>query len=245
MKNAIVLCSGGLDSVVTSYYVKYRLKYGLLTILFFNYGQRTLKQERKYSKKCAEDLSGKFIEINLPELNKISTSLINSDKKANKISRKQLKNTEKEHSNWYVPLRNGIFLVYALALAESIFIKNRERNDIFIGFKNEGKEAYPDTTSEFIEVMNNLQKITINKDFKIIAPLIKKDKEDIILIGNKLKVNFRDTYSCYSGTKSGKHCGYCLACRLRQEGFYWAEMQDPTPYEIKMKDFLKNKLKSI
>jgi len=241
-KNAIVLCSGGLDSVVTAYYVKYSIKYERLTLLFFNYGQRTLKQERKYAKKCAEDLNGKFIEINLPELNKISTSLINSDKKANKISRKQLKNTENEHLNWYVPCRNLIFLTYALAIAESELIKNKQKYEIFTGFKNEG-----DTTPEFVKQMNKLQKTAIKKNIGIFTPLIKKDKEDIIQLGKKLGLDFKKTYSCYVGVngKTNKHCGYCLACRLRQEGFYWAGLQDPTNYEVKIKDFPENRLKLL
>lgn len=230
-RNAIVLCSGGLDSVVTANYVKKKLDYSNLKILFFNYGQRTLKQEKIYSRKCSSNLKVEFIEIKLDELNKISTSLINSSKKVREIDRKELKDTKKESDKFYVPMRNTIFLVYALALAESILIKHKEASDIFVGFKNEGKEAYPDTTAKFVEEINKLQKITINKNIKIISPLIKMDKEDIIKLGSKLGVNFKDTFSCYSGTKNTNlHCGKCLACMLRKEGFYWSGLKDPTNY---------------
>ena len=82
--------------------------------------------------------------------------------------------------------------------------------------------------------MNKLQNVLKEKS-KIKAPLIKKDKEDIILLGKKLRIDFRDTYSCYSG--SNVHCGYCLACRLRQEGFFWANIPDPTKYKERMSDF--------
>ena len=63
MKNAIVLCSGGLDSVVTAQYIKKKLKYGNLIILFFNYNQRTFKQERKFALICTKELDAKFREI--------------------------------------------------------------------------------------------------------------------------------------------------------------------------------------
>lgn len=228
MKNAIILCSGGLDSVVTAHYVKEKLCYKKIIILFFNYGQRTLKQERKASKKCAFNLGAKFREIKLGELKKISTSMINSDKKAEKVQ--DLKDTSKESEKWYVPCRNSIFLIYALAIAESRFIKNKEIYEIFVGFKNEGKEAYPDTTPEFVKQMNKLQKISTAGKFKIFAPLIKKDKEDIIKLGQKLKIDFKKTYTCYAGAGK-KHCGTCLSCRLRQAGFYWAGIEDPTEYE--------------
>ena len=56
MKNAIILCSGGIDSVTTAYYVRKKLGYKKITILFFNYNQRTMKQERNASKKCAKNI---------------------------------------------------------------------------------------------------------------------------------------------------------------------------------------------
>lgn len=235
MKNAIILCSGGLDSVTTAYYVKKRLKYNNLIILFFNYNQKSLNTEREYSKLCAKVLNAKFIEIALSELDSLSTSLINKKGKVNKISKKDLKDTSKESLKWYVPCRNLVFLSYALALAESLYIKNKKIYDIFVGFKCEGKESYPDTTKEFVDSINELSKISCYKHFKVLAPLIKKDKEDIILLGKRLNINFNNTFSCYASPTL--HCGYCLACRLRQEGFYWANINDPTKYQVRMHDF--------
>src|SRR3989344_8203644 len=174
MKNAIILCSGGLDSVVTAYYVKKKLNYKKLIILFFDYSQRTLKQERKYSKLCAQDLNAEFEEIKLKWLGKISNSLLNKKNKLNKV--KQLKNTKKESDKFYVPFRNGIFLAYAISLAEAIYNKDKSIYEIFVGFKCEGKESYPDTNKLFVDKLNNLSKISTNGKFKINAPLIKKDK---------------------------------------------------------------------
>ena len=233
MKNAIVLCSGGIDSVTTANYVKRRLDYQKIIILFFNYEQKTLKQERIASKKCAKKLNAEFREINLKWLGKISESLINK-KGVSKISRKDLKNTLKESEKFYVPCRNTLFLIYALALAESEFVKNKSQIDIFVGFKNEGEEPFPDATERFTKKINELSRISCTGKFKIIAPLIKRDKEDIIKMGIKLGINYKDTFSCYTN-KTPKHCGACLACKLRQAGFYWANIPDPTNYELKEK----------
>ena len=235
-KNAIVLCSGGIDSVTTAHYVKKKLDYRKIIILFFDYGQRTIKQERNAAKKVAKKLKEEFKEIKLLELAKISTSLINKKKKARKVKRKELKNTVEESQKYYVPCRNTLFLVYALALAESLQIKNKKVYDIFTGFKCEGKEAYPDTTINFVKEINKLKKVSTSVKGKIIAPLIKLDKDEIILHGKKLEVDFKDTYSCYVGDRK-KHCGVCLSCRLRQEAFYWANVKDPTKYKVKMKDY--------
>ena len=233
MKNAIVLCSGGIDSVVTANYVKKNLKYDKITLLFFDYGQRGLVPERKYSKKCSKDLRAEFYDINLDFLSKLSESIINvKSKKFNKISRSDLKNSKVEGNKYYVPYRNSIFLVSAMALAEKLFEDGK--GDIFVGFQSEGVEAYPDTTQEFVNSINDLAKKG-KFNGKIFSPLIKMDKNEIVKIGEKLKVDFRDTFSCY--TSNLVQCGVCLSCRLRQEAFYWANILDPSKYKKKMDDF--------
>ena len=225
MEEAIIICSGGLDSVVTAHYVK-KLGYRKLNVVFFNYGQRSLKAERECAKKCTKNVNAFFKEIKLKELSTISGSLINKGGFVNRLSRMDLKNTGRESQKFYVPFRNGIFLSYAIAFADSLFAKNKSKCDIFVGFKNEGKEFYPDTTKKFVKAINKIAEATESKP-RIIAPLINKDKEDIILLGKKLGVNLGHTHSCYF---SNKACGKCLACMLRKEGFYWANIEDPTFY---------------
>ena len=56
MKSAIILCSGGLDSVVTAFFIKKKLGFKSIKILFFNYGQRNLGAEKLCSKNCAKKL---------------------------------------------------------------------------------------------------------------------------------------------------------------------------------------------
>jgi len=219
MKNAIILCSGGLDSVVTSHFVKKKLGYNKIIILFFDYGQKSLDRERECSKNCALDLGAKFEEVSLKWLGNISNSLINKEGENNKLSEKDLKDTKEESKNWYVPCRNIIFLSHAMALAESL-----GGSDIFVGFKFDAEGGYPDTTKEFVGEMNSLARIGCSKRIRIIAPLIEKDKEEIILLGKELRVDFKKTYSCYIGKE--KPCGVCLACQLRKAGFKWAGRED-------------------
>ncbi len=198
-----------------------------------------IKWERKASKLFCEELDCEFNEIKLGWLGNISGSLINSSEDAKKVSREDLKDTREEGARYYVPFRNGIFLSYAIAFADSLFVGKQEVWNIFVGFKCEGDEAFPDTTLEFVGKVNELMGVSGVRG-RVIAPLIKKDKEDIVLLGSELGVNLKDTYSCYVGVKVSKnHCGSCLACRLRQEGFYWAGVGDDTSYEERMMDFRK------
>ena len=227
-KSAIILCSGGLDSVITANYAKNKLGYDRISILLFNYGQKSLVNERKFSKNCARNIKAEFKEIDIKDLGEMSTSLINKEGSARKMSKKDLKDTKRENEKWYVPCRNLVFLSYALAYAESLYIKDKIKSEIFVGFKCEGKESYPDTTKKFIDKLNDVAKIGCSYPIKIKAPLIKMDKEDIVILGERLGVDFRKTFSCYLG--KNKHCGECLSCQLRKAGFYWSGIADTSSY---------------
>lgn len=106
-----------------------------------------------------------------------------------------------------------------------------QKIDLFVGFKSEGSESYPDTTEEFVTNFDRLIKKSSSGKISLLAPLIKKDKEDIIKLANLLKIETEKTFSCYS-PKSGLHCSKCLACRLRKAGFYWANEKDKTKYFV-------------
>lgn len=231
-KKSIILCSGGIDSVVTANYVKKKLGIQEGVVLFFNYNQPTLKNERRFSKKCALDLKYLFREI---KINLDFLKYRDKSEKEVKIIDLKLKNVKNISSKFYIPSRNLLFLSHAISFGESF--KPNQSIEIFVGFKNEGKDNYLDTTIDFVNLLNKVIKSSCYNQIQIKAPLIKKDKEDIISLGNKLDINFKNTFSCYNSNKINKHCGVCLACRLRQEGFYWANIKDPTEYLKKSKDF--------
>jgi len=237
-KNAIILLSGGIDSATAAYYIKKRIKPKKLIFLFFDYGQRALKEERFCVKKLAKLLKAELKIINLKWLGDISTSLVNIQKKVPKTKERDLKDVkqgQKEILRWWVPCRNSIFILAGLAHAESLFISEKEKYDIYIGLKSEGRVHFKDTTSKFIKKVNTLAKeATHHGKYKILAPLIKYDKDEIVKLGEKLKVPWIYTYSCYIGTsEKGKpiHCGDCLNCKLRQKAFYWANIPDPSIYK--------------
>ena len=189
MKEILILCSGGIDSTTLSYYIKNKFPKEKLTFLFFNYSQPQYKAERYSSNYHSKILKAKFVEINLPALANISKEyqkLIPLQKSNN------LKNTKKESDYWYVPLRNTIFLAHALAYAELIHKKTNKKPIIYIGFKSEGKEPFPDTTKTYLNLINKLSK-TASNNFKIEAPFINKDKEDIIFLAKKLNIELEKT----------------------------------------------------
>jgi len=239
MKNAIIVISGGLDSAVTAYYVKNRLNYNNILFLFFNYSQRTLKEELFCTKELAKKLNAKLKIINIKWLGEISTALLNKEKSLPKVTEKDLSNiqhSKEQIINYWVPCRNSIFLISALAHAESEYISKKERYDIFIGIKQEGEIAMKDTTPKFLNSINNLaEQATHHGNYKIIAPFINKDKDEVVKTGNELNVPFELTYSCYQENSFKNnlptHCGTCENCMLRKKAFYFAAIKDPTIYK--------------
>jgi len=236
--NAIIILSGGLDSSVVAYQVKSQNP-DKIKCIFYDYNQRTKEQEEFAARKIAENIQAKFIKVDIPWLGKISTSMINSKEEVEKTTEEDMENIQKEKEdiiNWWIPCRNSIFINIGLAHAESEFISKKEKYNIFLGIKDEGEVHFKDTTPEFLEVMNKMQEhATDAGDYKISSPIIKKDKVETVELGNKLKVPFEETYSCYKGepSENGKliHCGYCSNCMQRKKAFHFAGIKDPSTYK--------------
>lgn len=233
MKRAILLISGGLDSVVLAHWLKKVKRIKELKFIFIDYRQNSLKEELFCVKKTAKELGAKLLIVENKWIGKMSTSLINKKSEENQI--KKIKEKE-EIISWYVPCRNSLFLLTGLALAESEFISKNKRYDIYIGIKYEGELRFKDTTPGFIDKMNKLVEFSTQKgDFKFVAPFLDKDKEEVIEIANKLKVDLSKTYSCYIGNNFKKnmmiHCGICGGCKSRKKAFKFSGKSDPTAYK--------------
>lgn len=212
-KNAVILLSGGLDSAVTLYYAKNRGN--KLTAIIFDYNQRHRK-EVDFAVRIARLNNLKYYVIKI-QLDWAKSSL--TDKKIKVPLSRNLKSPEIPFT--YVSGRNIIFLSYAASLAESIGAKS-----IFIGAHIEDYSGYPDCRPQFLKSFED----TLNeglkcKDMKIAAPLLNKDKKEIIQLGLRLNVPFQYTWSCYQGGKAP--CLKCDSCRFRIRAFRELGLTDP------------------
>ena len=131
----------------------------------------------------------------------------------------------------YVPARNTIFLSIALGWAEVL-----ESTDIFIGVNAVDYSGYPDCRPEFIQAFEAMANLATRAGVEghslhIHTPLIDLSKADIILKGQDLGLDFRETISCYAADGQGRACGVCDACRLRRKGFEDAGVADQTRYQ--------------
>jgi 7-cyano-7-deazaguanine synthase len=223
MKKAVILLSGGLDSVTLAAIAKQDHElYGLT----FKYGQKH-DIEISFAQKNAKIMN--FKEHHLIELNNqifSSSSLVNKDI-AIPINRKNI-NKNISIPSTYVPARNIIFLSYATAYAENIGAEN-----IFIGVNAVDYSGYPDCREEFIKSFEYAANLGITKKIKIKMPLISLGKNEIIAIGSKLGVDYSFTHSCYNPISQDNKtfaCGVCDSCILRLNGFNKNNLHDPCRY---------------
>lgn len=246
-QNAVVLLSGGLDSVTCLYWAK--ANFANVTAISFDYGQRH-NSELMSAKKNAElaQVSHRVISIDLAQLGGSaltdhSLTVPTGDNTEFKSNADSHKNAEKNGSNkvdthvdnsaipiTYVPARNTIFLSYALAVAEVT-----QSNTIVIGVNAVDYSGYPDCRPEYIEafeIMANLatKAGVMGEKLNIATPLLNLSKAEIIKLGVSLGVDYSQTVSCYQADEQGRACGECDSCYLRQQGFLQAEIDDPTIY---------------
>lgn len=231
-ENAVVLLSGGLDSVTCLYWAKDR--YAKVTAVSFNYGQRH-NSELVAAKNIANQagVDHKIIDIDIAQLGGSSLTdhdMTIPDGDADKFPTHTDNIDNDAIPNTYVPARNTIFLSYALAVAEVT-----EANHIVIGVSSVDYSGYPDCRPEYInafEVMANLATksgVTGHK-LHIQTPLQQLSKAQTIQLGNSLGVDYSQTISCYKADGEGRACGICDSCTLRKRGFSDAGLADPTRY---------------
>jgi 7-cyano-7-deazaguanine synthase len=221
-KKAIVLLSGGLDSITVLALAK---KQGFKCYaLSFDYGQRH-NSELKAATQIAADYQVEDHKIIKLGLGSIGGSALTDEHIA-------VPNTPQEGIPvTYVPARNTIFLSFALGWAEVL-----DLTDIFIGVNAVDYSGYPDCRPEFIKAFQQLANLATKAgvegdSFTIHTPLIALSKAEIIKLGNELGVDYQRTVSCYSADENGYACRICDACRLREAGFLEAGIKDPTQYQ--------------
>ena len=220
-KKAVVILSGGMDSVTTLAIAKnndfdcYNLT--------FNYGQKSISEIRsaKYYSDKFDSIEHKIFKINFNDFTNSALIDKNADIPVNKND---------IIPTTYVPMRNIIFLSIACSWAEKV-----GASDIFIGANAIDYSGYPDCRDIFLEAyekMINLGSKTGSEggQFNIHRPLINMKKTEIISTGKSLGLDYRKTISCYQATSDGKACGVCESCLFRKNAFLELGLEDETIY---------------
>jgi 7-cyano-7-deazaguanine synthase len=220
-RRAIVLLSGGLDSMVSGGLAR---EQGFqLAALTIDYNQRH-RVELEAAARVAAAL-GVDRHVTLPlNLRAFGGSALTDDIDVPKDG------VMPGIPITYVPARNTIFLSLALGFAEATGAR-----DIFLGVNALDYSGYPDCRPEFIAAFQHLADLATRmgvegQGFTIHAPLQHMTKADISAEAARLGLDAGMSWSCYDPTPDNKHCGQCDSCRLRSKGFQEAGLPDPTVY---------------
>ena len=219
-KKAVIMFSGGLDSTAALCWAMDKgYECNAITV---SYGQKHIR-EKKSAQKIAKVLGVKLFDLNLDLPWLKSSSLVDKNKKIpdfeiSEISGKSIPST-------YVPGRNLIFASIGVSLADSI-----GADAVILGPNIVDYSGYPDCRPVFYNALekavNYGTKIgSSGGKIKLLMPLIKMSKADIVRLSIKLKAPIKHTWSCYSGLKYP--CGACDSCKLRAKGFAEASVADP------------------
>lgn len=220
-RKAVVLLSGGLDSMVTAGLARERgFEIHALTI---DYNQRH-RCEIEAAERIAGYL-GAVRHVILPlDLRRFGGSALTDDIAVPKTG------VGSDIPVTYVPARNLVFLSLTLALAEAAGAR-----DLFIGVNALDYSGYPDCRPEFIASFAETARLGTKagvegRPFKVHTPLQHLGKAEIALEAERLGLNSGMSWSCYDPTPEGLACGACDSCRLRRKGFAEAGIEDGAIY---------------
>lgn len=219
---AVVLLSGGLDSMVTAALAK---EQGFAVhALSVDYGQRH-RLELESAQRIAERLGLARHTVIALDLRAFGGSALTDAIEVPKSG------VGDDIPVTYVPARNLVFLALTTACAEAAGAR-----DVFIGVNALDYSGYPDCRPEFIASFAETARLGTKAGvegapFTIHAPLQHMTKADIARECARLGLDPAWSWSCYDPAADGVACGLCDSCRLRKKGFAEAGIVDSTAYK--------------
>lgn len=213
MTKAVVLYSGGLDSVTALYWAIHN-GYIPIALSFMEHGRQ--KTEIEAARKIIKNLEVQYIEVPLEfimqkdELQNIGINLPHS----------------KNLPTVYIPQKNLIFYSIAAHYAEIY-----QAHSLIVGLLSFDFSIFPDNSMDYFKELEKLINIGLSDSshhIKIKFPFKDLDKSQVIQLALDLSVPLELTWSCYEeADKNGNPCGKCKACLERKFGFEQLNKTDP------------------
>lgn len=198
---AVILMSGGLDSLVALDYSLKNRKLNVCLALTFDYGQKSVEKEIEASSKICEYYHIEHKVIKLDWLKEITKTALVSK---NAVPIQNLNTSQSAEAVW-VPNRNALFLNVAACYCDSMGI-----NHIIYGANRDEGNTFPDNTETFRKQLSELFKSSTLIKPEVTAPLINYGKGDIVRIAVENSVPLGLVWSCYES--GSRHCGKCESC---------------------------------
>jgi len=227
---AVALISGGLDSCVAA---TIAAQAHHLCALHADYGQRTEARERRAFEAIAERLGAEHVRVvDLRFLAQIGgSSLLAGGPEVPRggggaagaaAAAGPEPGGPRAIPSTYVPFRNGLLLSLAVAWAEALGAAA-----IYLGAMEQDSSGYPDCRLSFLRAFEKAanQGTRPETRVRIVAPLVRLTKGEVVRRGAELGAPLELTWSCYA--REDVACGTCDSCQIRRRGFAEAGVPDP------------------
>ncbi len=215
--NVVVLCSGGMDSVVALHWA--RREHTVAAAVSFDYGAKHNHREIPCAAAHAAEIGARHEVIRLDFVDRLFASALL--KSGGEIPEGHYEAENMKQT--VVPFRNAIMLSIACGFAESA-----GADGLVIAAHGGDHAIYPDCREDFMRAMGDAMRLGTYAGVRLLRPFIAMTKADIATTGAGMGVDFAGTWSCYKGGEI--HCGKCGTCVERREAFALAGVADPTVY---------------
>ena len=215
-KDAVLILSGGMDSVTMLYDYQERIA----VAISFDYGSNHNAKEIPFAQLHCRRLGIEHLVIRLEFIHRYFDSSLLQGAEAipeGHYAADNMKST-------VVPFRNAIMLSVAVGLAES-----RHLNYVMMANHGGDHTIYPDCRPEFVKAFSDASVAGTYEKVEVWAPYTMLTKVDIAKRGKELGIDYSETWSCYKG--GDVHCGRCGTCMERKEALEQAGIADNTAYE--------------
>ena len=230
----IVLFSGGLDSIASTYMLLEKYKLHIFPV-FINRKQQRVHHELRAAKFYIDDMQKRYGKI-CEELQVISHSIppLQLRYEIGLHSNDQVNENELQVSG----IPGYLFSLTAMAVQWSRYLKIKRNipiHNIFCSFvSSDGLVISYETLTALRSVMLSLCLSEHNPNWQITSLSLEKElgyffgKDELIKWAAKNRIDLSRTWSCYYPFSA--HCGECMGCLSRQEGYKNAKVIDKTKY---------------
>lgn len=223
-KKALVILSGGQDSVTCLYWAKKQFEE--VQAITFAYGQNH-DVEVDLAKEICENLKVEHKVVDISFLPTLVESALTSEGDVNELNDLGLPAS-------FVPNRNQLFITLSHSFAQKI-----GASVLVTGVCQTDYSGYADCRRDYIDVIefacnkgsglltsSYQQASKEDGAIEIVTPLMYLDKAQTFALADELgclEVIIEDTITCYNGDTTenawGMGCGECPACTLRKKGY--------------------------
>jgi 7-cyano-7-deazaguanine synthase len=210
-RDAVILLSGGLDSVVLAYDLVRQGRQ--VRAVHFNIDREAEDYEFNAAKNTALTLDFPFEAVDLCGMKQMMLGFMDVDG-----WRGEADIVCPDVSAVPSLVAMGMYYAQLAGIGELYLATIREQTA--------GRPSLP----QFFDALSDTSRLFDPKytEVRICNPYLTKSKAEVIELGQRLGVPFERTWSCHFALAA--HCGKCPGCQARTQGFTSARVADPTRY---------------